>query len=84
MGAVAKRVTDTVFDKKADAHALDDTVFTTLAAEMPSVRVQAVDGQVDIVALLEQAFGLSKTAARKLIQQGAVTMNGGKLASSPA
>ena len=78
--ALAKRVSDTVFDKRTDAHALDDTVFTTLAAEMPSVRVQAVDGQVDIVAVLEQAFALSKTAARKLIQQGAVTVNGGKLA----
>jgi tyrosyl-tRNA synthetase len=35
---------------------------------------------VNAVALLEQAFALSKTAARKLIQQGAVSVNGVKLA----
>ena len=79
--AVAKRVSETVFDKKADAHALDDAVFATLASEMPSVRVTADDGQVDVVAALEQAFALSKTAARKLIQQGAVSVNGAKLAA---
>lgn len=80
--AVAKRVSETVFDKKADAHALDDAVFATLAAEMPSVRVTADgDGSVDVVAMLEQAFGQSKTAARKLLQQGAVSVNGAKLAA---
>ena len=78
--AVAKRVSDTVFDKKADAHALDDAVFASLAAEMPSVRVAPEEGMIDVVVLLEQAFALSKTAARKLIQQGAVSVNGGKLA----
>ena len=72
--AVAKRVSDTVFDKKTDAHALEDAVFVSLAAEMPSVRVVPTDRSVDVVALLEQAFALSKTAARKLIQQGAVTV----------
>ena len=79
--AVAKRVSDTVFDKKADAHALDDAVFSTLATEMPSVRVTAVDGQVDVIAILEQAFAQSKSAARKLVQQGAVSVNGAKLAA---
>ena len=77
---VARRVSDTVFDKKADAHALDDVVFASLAAEMPSVRVAPEEGMIDVVALLERAFALSKTAARKLIQQGAVSVNGGKLA----
>jgi tyrosyl-tRNA synthetase len=77
---VAKRVTDTVFDK-ADAHALDDAVFASLASEMPSVRTQPEEGMVDVVAMLEQAFALSKTAARKLIQQGAVSVNGAKLAA---
>ncbi len=79
--AIARRVSDTVFDKKADPHALDDQVFATLAAEMPSVSLEAVDGNVDVVAMLEQAFALSKTAARKLIQQGAVSVNGAKLAT---
>ncbi len=77
--AVAKRVSETVFDKKADAYALDDAVFASLAAEMPSVRVVPEDQMVDLVVLLEQAFALSKTAARKLIEQGAVSVNGAKL-----
>jgi tyrosyl-tRNA synthetase len=80
--AVAKRVSETVFDKKADAHALDEAVFATLAAEMPYVRVSATeDHTVDVLGVLEQAFSLSKTAARKLIQQGAVSVNGAKIAA---
>ncbi|MFN0098343.1 MAG: tyrosine--tRNA ligase [Gemmatimonadaceae bacterium] len=80
--SVAKRVSETVFDKKADAHALDEAVFSTLAAEMPYVRVSATeDHTVDVLGVLEQAFALSKTAARKLIQQGAVSVNGAKLAA---
>ena len=75
----AAQVSQTVFDKKADAHALSDAVFTMLAAEMPSVRLTPVDGAIDLVALLEQGFGVSKTAARKLIQQGAVAVNGAKV-----
>ncbi|MEY2733976.1 MAG: hypothetical protein RL340_1035 [Gemmatimonadota bacterium] len=79
--AVAERVSATVFDKKADAHALDDAVFTTLAAEMPSVRVTPTDGRVDLVALLEAAFALSRSAARKLVQQGGIAVNGVKCAA---
>lgn len=80
--AVAQRVSETVFDKKADAHALDDAVFATLAAEMPMVRVTAEGtGQVEVLAVLEGAFGLSRTAARKLVQQGGVSVNGQKLAA---
>lgn len=78
---LAEKVSQTVFDKKADAHELADDVFATLAAEVPSVTVHPVDGAIDIVGVLEQAFALSKTAARKLIQQGAVTVNGAKLAT---
>jgi tyrosyl-tRNA synthetase len=78
---LAETVSRTVFDKKTDAHALSDDVFGMLAAEMPSVRISATDGALDVVAVLEEAFALSKTAARKLIQQGAVSVNGGKLAA---
>ncbi|MBL8998009.1 MAG: tyrosine--tRNA ligase [Gemmatimonadales bacterium] len=78
--ALARSVSDTVFDKKADANALSDEVFATLAAEMPSVRLPASGGTLDVVAVLEEAFKLSKTAARKLVQQGAVSVNGAKLA----
>ncbi|MEY3701851.1 MAG: hypothetical protein RI891_1143, partial [Gemmatimonadota bacterium] len=77
----AAQVSQTVFDKKADAHALSDAVFTMLAAEMPSVRLTPVDGAIDLVALLEQGFGVSTTAARKLIQQGAVSVNGAKVSA---
>ena len=76
---VALTVSSTVFDKKADVRALNDSVFAVLAAEMPSVRLAAASDGVDVVAVLEQAFSLSKTAARKLIQQGAVSVNGTKL-----
>lgn len=77
---VAETVSRTVFDKKSDAHGLSDAVFTMLAAEMPSVRVQAGANAWDIVAVLAEAFALSKTAARKLVQQGAISVNGAKLA----
>lgn len=78
---VAETVSRTVFDKKADAHALSDAVFATLAAEMPSVRVHAGSAELDIVEVLAEAFSLSKTAARKLVQQGAISVNGAKLAA---
>ena len=76
---LAESVSRTVFDKKTDPRGLDDDVFTVLAAEMPSVRLVASDA-LDVVSMLEQAFTLSKSASRKLIQQGAVTVNGAKLA----
>ncbi len=78
---VAETVSRTVFDKKTDAHVLSDAVFATLAAEMPSVRVQTGANEIDIVEVLAEAFALSKTAARKLVQQGAISVNGAKLAS---
>lgn len=78
----AETVSRTVFDKKTDAHALPDEVFAMLAGEMPSVRIAHVpEGMIDVVAVLEEAFALSKTAARKLIQQGAVSVNGAKIAA---
>ena len=77
---VAETVSRTVFDKKTDAHVLSDAVFATLASEMPSVRVQASAGDLDIVEVLAEVFALSKTAARKLVQQGAISVNGAKLA----
>ncbi len=77
---LAETVSRTVFDKKVDAQSLSDEVLTMLAAEMPSVSVTPSAEGVDIVAVLAEAFGLSKTAARKLVQQGAVSVNGEKLA----
>jgi len=43
------------------------------------VRV-AAGAAVEIVDVLAEVFALSKTAARKLVQQGAVSVNGAKLA----
>ncbi|HET8769690.1 MAG TPA: tyrosine--tRNA ligase [Gemmatimonadaceae bacterium] len=78
--ALAETVSRTVFDKKADVSTLSEQVFTVLAAEMPSVQLaRGEDGTVDMLAALEGAFALSRTAARKLIQQGAVSVNGSKL-----
>jgi tyrosyl-tRNA synthetase len=79
--AVAETVSRTVFDKKVDAHALSDAVFAMLAAEMPSQRVVPEEGGVAVVDALAAAFEVSKTAARKLVQQGAVSVNGVKLAT---
>lgn len=82
---VAEVVSRTVFDRKADAHALSDDVFAMLAAEMPFVQLQPnADRAIDVVAMLEGAFAMSKTAARKLIQQGAVSVNGAKLGGDAA
>ena len=66
-----------VFDKKVDAAAISDDVFATLAREIPSVNVAA--GDLDVLGVLEQAFGQSRGAGKKLLQQGAVTINGTKL-----
>ena len=78
--ALAETVSRTVFDRKADPRALSDEVFAVLAAEMPSVRASNGEATLDVVSVLEQAFALSRGAAKKLIQQNAVTVNGTKLA----
>ena len=77
---LAATVSRTVFDKKVDPSTLSDAVFETLAAEMPSTRVSGSDDGVEIVDVLAAVFDLSKTAARKLVQQGAISVNGAKLA----
>ena len=78
---VAKTVSDPVFDKRTDARLLPDEVYDVLSTEMPTVRLDAPGDALDIVAILERAFSLSRTAARKLIHQGAVSVNGAKLAA---
>ncbi|MHB1310375.1 MAG: tyrosine--tRNA ligase [Gemmatimonadaceae bacterium] len=79
--SLAEEVSKVIFDKKVDARALTKDVFITLATEIPRAAVDATNGTVSVIDALEAAFGLSKTAARKLIQQGAVTVNGGKLSA---
>ncbi len=78
---LAEQVSRVIFDRKVDARALSADVFETLAAEIPRVAMSPVNGTISIVDGLEAAFALSKTAARKLIQQGAVSVNGDKISA---
>ena len=78
---LAEQVSRVIFDKRVNARELSVEVFETLAAELPHVLTRRTDSGVNIVEALEQAFALSRTAARKLIQQGAVHVNGHKLAA---
>ena len=77
----AQAASQVVFDKKRDLRADPPALFEMLEPELPSVRTSAVDGAVDVVAALADAFTLSRGAARKLIQQGGVSVNGAKLAA---
>jgi tyrosyl-tRNA synthetase len=83
-GAEAARVAEEcsriVFDRTADVGQIGDDVFTVLSREIPSVRLARGD-ELDVLAVLEGAFGVSRSAGRKLIQQGGVTVNGAKLAA---
>src|SRR5204862_5959922 len=85
-GAAATQVVEEasriVFDKKVEPASISDEVFGTLAREIPSVRVAA--GDLAVLDVLEQAFAQSRSAGRKLLQQGAVTVNGVKLAADAA
>lgn len=74
---VAEEASRIVFDKRVEAGTISDDVFRTLAHEIPSVRVTTQS--LDVLAVLETAFGQSRSAGRKLLQQGAVTVNGAKL-----
>jgi tyrosyl-tRNA synthetase len=69
-----------IFDKKIDAGSIDDDVYATLAAEIPSVQYASA-AELNVLDVLEGAFQLSRSAGRKLVQQGGVTVNGEKLAA---
>ena len=74
---VAEQVSKIIFDKRTDPHTIGDEVFTMLANEIPSAQL---DGDaMPVLDLLESAFGLSRGAGKKLVQQGGVTVNGEKL-----
>jgi tyrosyl-tRNA synthetase len=75
---VAEDVSRVIFDKKTDPAAIADDVYTTLAAEIPSVRFAGATA-LNVLDVLEGAFALSRSAGRKLVQQGGVTVNGEKL-----
>lgn len=77
---VAEEASRIVFDRKVPPSAISDEAFATLAREIPSVAVKGA--ALDVLAALEQAFGQSRSAGRKLLQQGAVTVNGAKLGAA--
>src|SRR5579862_3592287 len=69
-----------VFNRKIDPHTITDDAYETLVAEIPSV-LMAGSAELDVLGVLERAFGLCRGAGRKLLQQGGVTVNGEKLAA---
>jgi len=75
---VAEECSQIVFDRKADPTRISDQGFLMLSREIPGVRLARSD-QLDVLTVLEGAFGVSRGAGRKLIQQGGVTVNGVKL-----
>jgi tyrosyl-tRNA synthetase len=77
---VATEVSRVIFDKKIDAGAIGDEVYATLAAEIPSVKYAGA-AELSVLDVLEGAFELSRTAGRKLVQQGGVSVNGEKLSA---
>lgn len=70
-----------VFDKKVDPASIGDGVFETLAREIPSCTAPA-SGPLDVLAALEQTMGQSRSAGRKLLQQGAIAVNRRKLGAT--
>ncbi len=76
--ALAERVSRVIFDKRADVREMPLDVFHTLASEIPCARFPQAS-PLAVLDALELAFGLSRSAARKLVQQGAVSVNGEKL-----
>lgn len=77
---VATEVSRVIFDKKIDASAIGDDVYATLAAEIPSVKYPGAP-ELNVLDVLEGAFELSRSAGRKLVQQGGISVNGEKLAA---
>jgi len=81
--ALAERVSKVIFDKRAEVRELPLEIFHTLVKEIPCVRFPA-QAPLNVLDALEQAFSLSRSNARKLLQQGAISVNGEKLAAEAA
>lgn len=78
--ALAERVSKVIFDKRADVREIPLEVFHTLVDEIPCAKFPAGHA-LAVLDVMEHAFGLSRSAARKLLQQGGVSVNGEKLAA---
>ncbi len=70
--------------RKGDPATLSPAAFAALAREVPFAEVDApADGSFDVLALFTGAgLAESKGAARRLLQQGGLTVNGAKLAAA--
>jgi tyrosyl-tRNA synthetase len=75
----ARTASAIVFDKKSDPRAIADDVYEMLATDVPHIR-RAAD-QLTIAEVLEEAFKVSRSQGRTLVQQGSVNVNGVKLAT---
>ena len=73
-------VSRTVFDKRLDVNQLPDDVFETLAKEVPSTQLVPSGGYIAILDVSADLFGVSKGKVRTLIGDGALTVNGARLA----
>ena len=74
----AQQVSLVIFDKRIDPHSIETEWFKMLATEIPFVQILP-GGELAVLDVLEHAFKLSRSAGRKLLQQGSVMVNGEKL-----
>ncbi|MBI1809796.1 MAG: tyrosine--tRNA ligase [Gemmatimonadetes bacterium] len=82
---LAETVSRIIFDKTANPADFGNDVFEFLRPEIPGVQTtRSADGTVDVLSILEGAFGLSRGAGKKLLQQSAVAVNGVKLGADEA
>jgi tyrosyl-tRNA synthetase len=78
----ARAASDVVFNKKVDAREIADDLYAMLATDVPHVR--RAPTELNVAEVLESAFSVSRSQARKLVQQGGVTVNGAKLPADAA
>jgi tyrosyl-tRNA synthetase len=81
----AREASRVVFDKRVDPRGLAPAVLSMLRDELPSAKAVDTDGAVSVVDLLVD-LGLVKSRgdARRQLQQGAVSVNGDRLAADVA
>jgi tyrosyl-tRNA synthetase len=86
---VASEASRLVFDKSADPRQLSEDALKMLSAEIPFRRIAAVrdpslgdEARLSVVdALVETGLARSRSDAKRLLQQAAVTLNGRRLAA---
>ncbi len=66
-----------VFDKRIEPASISDAVYDTLCTAVPAI-TRAAEGLV-VAELLEALFDVSRSQAKKLVQQGGIAVNGVKL-----